>query len=259
MTLLLLKLTLVPALIAAVTLIGRRYGPRVSGLVAGMPIIGGPIVAFLAVEQGPAFAAQGAVGALAAVAPLVAGCIAYAWCARTRNWPIALAASWAVYIAGAALLALSGPGIAGAAALAVASLAAGSRAYPPSALPTATPPRGGMLLRMAAALALLLALTGAAARLGPTWSGVLTSFPVAASILPVFAHREQGPGAASLLLQGLTLGLAAYAAFMGVFALLAPRMHLAAVLALAVAAALAVQGMRGALAHLRLRPRPAAS
>jgi hypothetical protein len=59
---LVLKLALTPLLIAAVTLIGRRWGPRVAGLAVGLPLTTAPVSAFLGAEHGSAFAARAAGG-----------------------------------------------------------------------------------------------------------------------------------------------------------------------------------------------------
>ena len=61
---LLLKLTLAPLLVAAATLVTQTWGPRVGGLLMGLPLTTGPIFLFLAIEQGPHFAAGTAVGIL---------------------------------------------------------------------------------------------------------------------------------------------------------------------------------------------------
>ena len=80
-TVLLLKLVLVPALIAGVTLAGRRWGPAVAGWLSAFPIVAGPILWFIALEQGAAFAAQAAVGTLSAVLGMLAFGLSYAWAA----------------------------------------------------------------------------------------------------------------------------------------------------------------------------------
>jgi hypothetical protein len=55
---LLLKLTLAPFLVAAATLIARKWGAKAGGLLMGLPLTTGPIFLFLAVDQGPRFAAR---------------------------------------------------------------------------------------------------------------------------------------------------------------------------------------------------------
>jgi len=52
-----LKLVLTPALIAVATLVGRRFGPSISGWLVGLPFTSGPVSLFLALEQGTTFAA----------------------------------------------------------------------------------------------------------------------------------------------------------------------------------------------------------
>jgi len=60
-----IKLVLVPLLIAAITAAGERLGPRIAGALTGLPVVAGPIALFIALEQGPAFAARAAVATLA--------------------------------------------------------------------------------------------------------------------------------------------------------------------------------------------------
>jgi len=54
-----LKLTLVPLLIYLVTLAGRRWGPAVAGRLSAFPIVAGPTLLTLALEQGLPFAIRG--------------------------------------------------------------------------------------------------------------------------------------------------------------------------------------------------------
>ena len=52
-----LKLVVTPLFIAATTLVARRWGPGVGGWLAGFPLTSAPVSVFLALEQGPDFAA----------------------------------------------------------------------------------------------------------------------------------------------------------------------------------------------------------
>jgi hypothetical protein len=58
--LLLLKLLLVPGLVAGVTLAARRWGLRIGGLLTALPMVAGPTLCFYAIEQGNRFAATAA-------------------------------------------------------------------------------------------------------------------------------------------------------------------------------------------------------
>jgi hypothetical protein len=48
----LLKIFLVPAAILLLSLAGRKWGPAVSGTLAGLPVIVAPILLFLGIDQG---------------------------------------------------------------------------------------------------------------------------------------------------------------------------------------------------------------
>ncbi|MGJ9417478.1 hypothetical protein ACHAC9_06855 [Massilia sp. CMS3.1] len=74
-----LKLFLVPLLILLVTLAGRRWGPAVAGWLSAFPIVAGPILSALTLEQGAAFAARAAEGTLLAVVAILVFSLAYAW------------------------------------------------------------------------------------------------------------------------------------------------------------------------------------
>jgi hypothetical protein len=57
MGILLLKLFLVPTLVYAVTMAGRRWGPWVAGWFSAFPIVSGPILLAITLEQGAHFGA----------------------------------------------------------------------------------------------------------------------------------------------------------------------------------------------------------
>src|SRR5438093_1428203 len=87
-----LKVVLTPGLIAAATLVGRRWGPGVSGAVTGLPLTSLPVSVFLAVEQGPAFAARAALGTLLGLIGQATLCVAASWAGRRGGWPLGVAA-----------------------------------------------------------------------------------------------------------------------------------------------------------------------
>ena len=79
--------------------------------------------------------------------------------------------------------------------------------------PRAPRPRRDLLLRVLATVLLVLTLTGLAGVLGPALSGLVTPFPVATTILVVFAHRESGPGGVLAAYAGYIPSLYSFAAF----------------------------------------------
>ena len=79
--LLALKLTLVPALVLSATLATRRWGPRIGGLLTGLPIVSGPALLFFAVEQGNVFAAEASRAVIVSLVAVAASAATYAWVA----------------------------------------------------------------------------------------------------------------------------------------------------------------------------------
>ncbi|HEY9087082.1 MAG TPA: hypothetical protein VIO36_02855, partial [Anaerolineaceae bacterium] len=99
-----LKLLLAPALMAAATLAGRRWGPAVSGWLIGFPFISAPISLVMAVEQGPGFAARAAAGTLAGQACVCLFSLVYFWLAYRLAWWQCILLALAVYFACTAAL-----------------------------------------------------------------------------------------------------------------------------------------------------------
>ncbi|MCI0356677.1 MAG: hypothetical protein L0099_16830 [Acidobacteria bacterium] len=96
---------------------------------------------------------------------------------------------------------------------------------------------------MAAATALVLGLTAAARTLGPQLSGLLSPFPVYATILAAFTHSFAGGGAVARLLHGVVAGTFSFALFFLVVGGTVEHWGLAAAFACATAAALLMHGV----------------
>ena len=235
---------LVPLLIAAITLAGARFGPRVAGVLTGLPVVAGPIVLFLAIEQGAAFAARSATATLAGEASLAAFCVLYGWTALRASAVTSVAVGWAGFAASTFLLDRWSPPLAVASITALATPLFVTMAMPRTAAPHAMTDvtAGELALRMAAGVVLMLGLTGVAQALGPRLSGLLTVFPIATTVLAVFSHRAHGAAFAVQLLRGLALGLYSLTAFFLTLALTLESRGTAVGFLAASAAAVAVQG-----------------
>jgi hypothetical protein len=250
-----LKLILTPILVGGATLAGRRWGPTISGWLVALPYTAGPIVFFLALSQGLAFASATAVGVLAGVVSPVAFCLTYSWLSRRIGMPGTLAASLAVFALATALLRplpLWWPLVYSAV---IGVLVLALRLMPRSAAraqASVRPPQWEIPARMVVATGYVLLLTAGAPFLGPQLTGLMTPFPLFGGTLAVFAHQFQGPEAAVSVLRGLLHGLFAFASFFVVLSALLERVGLAAAFGAAVAVALLVQ--TGSLWLLRRRP-----
>ena len=95
MTLLALKLLLGAALVVGASLAARRFGPRVGGVVAGLPAITAPILIVLALDHGNSFAADAATASLLAMVGLLAFVVVYAAVCPHVRWWTALTVGWA--------------------------------------------------------------------------------------------------------------------------------------------------------------------
>src|SRR2546423_4243993 len=97
---LLLKVVLTPALIATATLVGRRWGETMSGWLVGLPLTSAPVVFFLALEQGAAFATTASLAVLLGTISQAAFAVAYARVGiRTGRLPAAAAGSAVLAVA----------------------------------------------------------------------------------------------------------------------------------------------------------------
>jgi hypothetical protein len=213
--LLVLKLVLVPGLVAGVTLGARRWGPQIGGWLTALPLVAGPTLAFLAIEQGDAFAARAALATLVGLIAVSAFGVVYGWVSLRCGWPLSLLAGVVTFLV-ATMLLLSVPWTsvtALVAALAGFALAArvlpGERPHPPPSLA----PAWDLPLRMIGTLAVVLTVTSVADRLGPALSGAFTPFPVALAVLLVFAHAQQGAPLAIRLLRGFLPAMWGFALF----------------------------------------------
>jgi hypothetical protein len=245
--LLIAKFALAPSIVASGSMAGKRWGHQVGGLVAGFPNTSSPILFFLAIERGPAFASAAAVGTLMGLVALAAYGLAYVWAATRLPWWLALPVGWAAFLGVAWACRKAEPSLLLATTAAVGSLALSLKLMPRLLQPGGVPPphtrRRDLPFRMAAAVALLVGVTALAGWLGPALAGVLSAFPIASSVLTAAAHREAGPAGAKWVLMGIFTALMALIAFTAALPLLLAQMHLAQAFAVATALGFGLQAL----------------
>jgi len=243
----LIELALAPALVAISTLVARRWGSRVGGVVSAFPAIVGPVLLILALAHGQAFAARAAEGTLLGLVSLAAFALAYGRLAGGHGWRVCAAGGWVT----AALAALvTGFAVGGARSpagllVATAAIALAWRALPtvvPEAA-TSAPGRRAIPARMASAALLVALLSAAAGALGAVAGGMLAALPVLACVLAVFTHREHGGAQAIALLRGMLAGMASFVLFCQVIAVAVVPYGIAPAFAAATVVALAVQAI----------------
>jgi uncharacterized membrane protein (GlpM family) len=75
---LLIKVALMPVVMAIVTQASRKWGNTIGGLISSMPWIAGPILLFFILEQGKKFGIQSVPGILTGIVSLICFCYSYA-------------------------------------------------------------------------------------------------------------------------------------------------------------------------------------
>ena len=241
MTVLALKLLLAPLLVVASSLAGRRWGPRIAGILVVLPVAAGPILLILYLEHGNRFAAQAARAATLGIVPLALFALVFGHLSRRHGWLVTLAASWVVVLL--ADFALAQVDVPAGIALIFALLALhGANALlrrldlpPPPPLPA---PWWDLPARAVATGLLVLTVTGLAASVGPALTGVVTPFPIALSVICAFTTAQAGHAGVLALLRGVVPGLDGFALFCFLVAITID--DLGAALAFGVATAAAV-------------------
>jgi len=246
MMLLALRVLLAPCLVAAASLAARRWGDRVGGYIAALPFVAGPLLLVIALEHGTRFAATSALSALSGITALAVFAVGYAHLARTCRWTTALPLGWALYLLSAALLRPLETGIAARLLGALASLWLAKALLPTSVSQTGSvssrqKPSWDIPTRMASAGLLVGGIATLSNALGPAWSGLLTPFPIATTILVAFAHAQDGHKAVARMLEGFLPALAGLTFFFAVLAAGLVRWGIGWSFAMALGSALATQ------------------
>ncbi|GAB3971603.1 hypothetical protein GCM10028806_22040 [Spirosoma terrae] len=216
MNLLFLKVTLIPTVIALVTLAVRRWGNKIGGLIGSMPWTAGPILLFFLLEQGKAFGIHSIQGTMTGILALISFCLSYSALSRHFRWLPTLLLSYVIYTLTILFVNYLKLGLRVSYALVIVYVLIALRYFP---TPTERPSQVrrlpfDILIRMSVATLFVLLITGLAAILGPNWSGILTPFPIMTSVLAIFSHLLQGSNAAIVTLRGLVIGLLGFTTFL---------------------------------------------
>jgi hypothetical protein len=230
---LIVKCGLLVVMIHLFRALGQLAGPRFSGLALGLPSTTAVVLIFCGCEQGSLAATQmaesGLLGLVAAVSLPLAfiGSVRLGW----RLWG-AIATSVGGYLALATGLGCLPPtgmlpkvSLAAAALLGAAMWVRGRERstegedrpkVPISRLRT-------MLLRTATPVIYLIVLGIAQELAGPSWAGLVSTFPSLSLVVLIVTYLESGPAEASRIAQVLPSGNTSTLAFLAVFRLVCPE------------------------------------
>lgn len=237
----LVKIVVTPLLVGLMSLAARVWGPTIGGLIMGLPWMTGPILYFFAIEKGEAYAARVAIGVELGAASIGAWAVTYALMARRFSWPWCLAAALIVFAALALLWREIDVGLVPAAAMAVAGLLGGYFAIPRPTAPDGprSLPWWDIPMRMLATAVLVAIIVATSDVLGEQLSGVVSTYPVIATVVGAFTHHRWGVNALVRLFRAVLLSLIGFVAFFLVVGLLLPTIGILPAFGAAAATAVA--------------------
>ena len=212
---LVIKVFTAPILVGSASLIGRQWGPMVSGWLLSLPMVSGPVLAFLTVEKGRTFTANAAFGGMLGLLSFALFCLIYSHACSRVGW----FASSALALGGFSLPAVLFHDITTSVIIlfvcVVFVLVVVVILLPrvPRQQISVRTPDWEILARVLVATASLLLITWAAEWFGPRLSGVLTSFPAITTVFASFTLKFYGAAAAVRLLRGVVFGMFTLAVF----------------------------------------------
>ena len=216
------------AVVLGVTLAVGQLGATAGGMLAGLPIVIGPGLVFLAVDESASFVAETATFALLSLCATQSFMLAYLMAARRFPPGPAVSLAFAAWLATALILAnvVAGPVVALAlfAASVVFARILGKPMRIPGVAVRSRDTLTALLLRAGLAGVLVGAITAASSRLGPQYSGLLIAYPVGMTVIAASVHLRYGAAKVIDTLYATALGTTSIAAFCFVVALTAERL-----------------------------------
>lgn len=213
---LIFKFITVPLLLWLMYAVSERFGRKTGSILAGLPLVMGPISVFITLEQGPAFGAQTALNVLPGICGYTVFCFTLARCIKHFGLPVSFAsASIAYFVSGLAfslftvsiwiivVVTFLLP------YLVIRFLPKVSTESKPQKTCATKPP----VMQMTLGAVLVIVETGIASFLGPVLSGIVIFFPVLGGVAAIFAFKEKGADALTHVVTGALTGLSGSTAF----------------------------------------------
>ena len=234
MTLLIGKAVVSVAVVLALAWLAEHVNARVAGIVSGMPLGGVLVLAFVGLEQGPAFAAQSAHFAVPSIIATLAFAFGYYF---GSHWGGRLSPLTATLLGLIGYFAIAGPlslfdlgllagvGLALTTLVVVARLSHSREANRIENRVPMTAPR--LLFRAGTAAAIVVAITTFAELLGPRWSGLLIGFPMTFLPFLLVIHITYSAEHVRTIIRNFPLGLVGLVIFLAISTLTIPALGVA--------------------------------
>lgn len=216
-----------PLVIGGVTLVSKKWGNLVGGMIASLPWIAGPIVLFFTLEQGVDFTVNSIKGVMIGTIGVLGFCLAYIHSCEKNKWYISLTLAYLAFATTSLILnifddlfSLSRWFI-----ITIVLIILTIIIFPKFEKQKSHTKilKYDIYLRMIIATLFVVSITYLADILGPTWSGILTPFPIMTAILAAFTHYTQGAYGTSIIMRGMLSGFAGFATFLYLQAQLLPQ------------------------------------
>jgi hypothetical protein len=214
-----IKLLLMPLVVALVTLASRKWGNNVAGILASLPFVAGPILLFIAIERGVQFASNTIPGVMVGVLGWNLFCIVYIIVGQRYNAFVSTLAGYIAYIGLGLLLQPLIPllNLHVSFIIDVILILLSIYFFPKVNTPQKPVQRKlkfEIPLRMIVITIFVVGITYFADILGSTWSGILTPFPIITTVLVIFTHYTQGIEQVRKVLLGLFTGFLGFTTFL---------------------------------------------
>jgi hypothetical protein len=231
---LLVKCAALIVMIHGFRVVGRIVGPRWSGLALGLPSTTAIVLILCGCERGSSAATDMADSSLLGLAAAVALPLAYATAIRLR-W--SFSASFAAAVAGYLVIATGLgclPAVGTLPRLGIASFAILAATYWARRIPTPAGASAGASLSTFQVMATRTAIPAIYGLLlgivqwmaGPSWAGLVSTFPSMSLVVLAVTHLEAGPAETSRIAKVLPAGNTSTLAFLAAFRVISPAIGL---------------------------------
>lgn len=215
------KALLTAGSVAVVMLLARLGGRRTAGIVAALPTVTAPALAWLAHDRGDALAAEAAIASLAACAMLAAFAVVHAHVARRCGVVTTLCCGAGAGAVLAGPTALASGTLTAALSLALLSCVLALLCLPAQPRHALLPTRTPVVATALAAAGLGVVIVAGAPLFGSFAAGLLASLPLIGGAAAASEHAAVGHAGVAFFLRGYVAGLLARASFCTAFALMA--------------------------------------
>ncbi len=216
-----------PTVIGGVTWASKKWGNQVGGILASLPWSAAPIMLFFTLEQGVDFTVHSIKGVMIGIIGVLLFTLTYMYSAIKFRWYVSILLAYLAFLlvsvtfnAFESLMNLNAWYI-----LAIVLSLLGLKVFPKIKPQDShgVSLKYDLYLRMIIVTLFVVLLTFLAKYIGPTWSGILTPFPIVTAILAAFTHYTQGVYGTSTILKGMLIGYVGFATFLFLQAIFLPH------------------------------------